>query len=62
MEMTLGVVRPKMVMDFGSKEMGSMLDEGGLSMDSPRTVMELLKVRIDGWTESFPCVCLHVIA
>ena len=62
MEMTLGVVRPKMVMDFGSKKVGSMLDEGGLSMDSPRTVMELLKVRIDGWTENFPCVCLHVIA
>ena len=47
-----------MAMDFGSKEVGSMLEEGGLSMDSPRTVMGLLKVRIDGWTENFPCVFL----
>ena len=29
MEMALGVVRPEMAMDFGSKEVGSMLDEGG---------------------------------
>ena len=58
MEMTLGVVRPEIAMDFGSKEVGSMIDEGGLSMDSPRTVMGLLKVRIDGWTENFPCVFL----
>ena len=58
MEMALGVVRPEMAMDFGSKEVRSMLDEGGLSMDSPRTIMELIKVRIDGWTENFPCVLL----
>ena len=69
MEMALSVVRPEMAMDFGSKEVGSMLDEGGggggggggdgeLSMDSPRTVMGLLKVRIYGWTEYFPCVLL----
>ena len=29
MEMDLSVVRPEMAMDFGSKEVGSMLDEGG---------------------------------
>ena len=56
--MALGVVRPEMAMDFGSKEVGSMLDKGGLSMDSPHTVMGLLKVQIDGWTENFPCVFL----
>ena len=58
MEMALGVVRPEMAMDFDSKEVGSMVDEEGLSMDSPRTVMGLLKVRIDGWTKNFPCVLL----
>ena len=29
MEMALGVVRPEMDMNSGSKEVGSMLDEGG---------------------------------
>ena len=58
MEMDLGVVRLEMAMDFGSKEVGSMLDEGGPSMDSPCTIMGLLKVRIDGWIENFPCVLL----
>ena len=38
MEKALGVVRPEMAMDFGSKEVGSMLDEGGLSMYCYRTV------------------------
>ena len=53
MEMALGVVRQEIAMDFGSKEVGSMLDEGELSMDSPRTIMGLLKVKIYGWTEKF---------
>ena len=53
MEMALGVVRQEIAMDFGSKEVGSMLDEGELSMDSPRTIMGLLKVKIYGWTENF---------
>ena len=38
----LGVVRPEMAIDFGSKEVEPMLDEG-LSMDSPRIVWGLLK-------------------
>ena len=33
----LGVVRPEMAMDFGSKEVEPRLMKG-LSMDSPRTV------------------------
>ena len=37
-----GVVRPEMVMHFGSKEVEPMFDEG-LSMDSPCTVLGLLK-------------------
>ena len=46
--MVLFVMRPEMAMDFGPNEVEPMLDEGGLSMDSPRTIMGLLKVRIDG--------------
>ena len=42
MKMVLSVMRAEMAMDFGSKEVEPMLDEG-LSMDSPRTVMGLLK-------------------
>ena len=57
-ENDFGCCEAGMTMNFGSKEVGSMLDEGGLSMDSPRTVMGLLKVRIDGWTENFPFVLL----
>ena len=42
MKMVLGVVKPEMAMDFGSKEVEPMLDEGAV-MDSPCTVMGLLK-------------------
>ena len=35
MEMALGVVRPEMAMDFGSKEVRSMLDEGGVVHGQP---------------------------
>ena len=38
----LSVVRPEMAIDFDSKEVEPMLDEG-VSMDSPRTVWGLLK-------------------
>ena len=59
--MVLGVIRPEMAMDFGSKEVEPMLDEG-LSMDSPHNVMGLLKVWIDGWTKNlsmcFACMLL----
>ena len=37
--MVLGVVKPKMIMDFGSKEVEPMLDVGAV----PRTVLGLLK-------------------
>ena len=48
--MVFDVVRPEMAMDFGSKEVESMLDEGGLSMDSPQTDLGLLKkIRIACW-------------
>ena len=38
----LGVMRPEMTIDFGSKEVELMLDEG-VSMDSPCAVWGLLK-------------------
>ena len=38
----LGVVRPEMAINFGSKEVEPMHDEG-LFMDSPRTIWGLLK-------------------
>ena len=34
MKMVLGVARPEMAVDFGSKEVELMFDEG-LSMDNP---------------------------
>ena len=37
----LGVVRPEMAIDFGSKEVEYLMR--GLSMDNPRTVWRLLK-------------------
>ena len=40
--MVLGVVRPKMATDFGSKEVEPMLMRG-LSMDSPQTVFGTVK-------------------
>ena len=49
MEMVLGVVRPEMAIDLGSKEMKPMIDEG-LSMGNPRTDLGLLKVvRVACW-------------
>ena len=52
MKMVLGVVRLEMAMGFSSKEVEPMLDEGGTSMDNPRTDLGLLKtVRISSWTK-----------
>ena len=42
MKMALGVVRPEMAMDLGSKDMEPMIDVG-LSMDSPHAVLGLLE-------------------
>ena len=44
--MVLGVVRPEMAMDFGSKEVEPMLMRG-LSMDSPPTVFGTVKNSLD---------------
>ena len=41
--MVLGVVRPEMAMDSGSKKWNRCLMRG-LSMESPRTVLGLLKI------------------
>ena len=40
--MVLGIVRPEMTMDFGSKEVELMLDEG-FSMGIPHTILGLLR-------------------
>ena len=62
--MVLDVVRPEMAMDFSSKEVEPMLDEGGLSMDNPRTDLGLLKtVWIAYWIKMvhvkfLACCCL----
>ena len=42
----LGVVRPKMAMDFGSKEVEPRLMRG-LSMDNPHTVFGTVKINPD---------------
>ena len=44
--MVLGVVRPEMATDFGSKEMEPML-MWGLSMDSPHIVFGTVKNSVD---------------
>ena len=42
----LGVVGPKMAMDFGSKEVEPRLMRG-MSMDSPRTIFGTVKISPD---------------
>ena len=51
--MVLGVVRSKMVMEFGSKEVESRLRRG-LSTDSPRTIFGTVKNSpgLLGWTKN----------
>ena len=44
--MVLGVVRPEMVTDFGSKEVEPMLMRG-LFMDNPHTVFGTIKNSLD---------------
>ena len=50
----LGVVRLEMAIDFGSKEVEPMLDEGALGT--------IKTVRVDDWTEIVHMCCLHNIA
>ena len=58
----LGVVRPEMAIDFGSKEVEPMRDEGSIH-GQPTYCLETVKtVRVDGWTEIVHVCCLHNIA
>ena len=58
----LGVVRAEMTIDFGSKEVESMLDKGA-GHGQPTYYLETVKtVRVDGWTEIVHVCCLHNIA
>ena len=60
MKFVLGVVRPKMAMDFGSKEVEPRLMRG-LFMDSPRTVFGDCEKQSGKlfWTETVHVCCLH---
>ena len=62
MKIVLGVMRSEMALDSGSKKWNRCLMRG-LSMDSPRTVLGLLKKFVLMVGLKFVHVfCLHVIA
>ena len=60
--MVLGVVRPKMAMDFGSKEVELMLDEGAVHGQPTYCLGTVKTVRVDGWTEIVHVCYSHNIA
>ena len=55
----LSVVRPEMAIDFGSKEVKPMHDEGGCPTYCLGTVKTVL---VEGWTEIVHVCYLHNIA
>ena len=57
-----GVVRPKMAIDFGSKEVEPMLDEGVVHEQPTYYLGTVKTVRVDGWTEIVYVCYLHNIA
>ena len=58
----LGVMRPEMAIDFDSKEVEPMLDEGAIH-GQPKYCLGIVKtVRVDGWTEIVHVCYLHNIA
>ena len=58
----LGVRRPKMAIDFGSKEVEPMLDEGAVHGQPTYCLGNVKTIRVDGWTEIVHVCCLHNIA
>ena len=58
----LGVVRPEMAIDFGSKEVEPMLDEGAVHGQLTYCLETVKTVRVDGWIEIVHVCCLHNIA
>ena len=51
--MVLGFVRPEMAIDFGSKEVEPMLDEGAVHGQPTYCLGTVKIVWVDGWTEIF---------
>ena len=58
----LGVVRPKMAIDFGFEEVEPMLDEEVVHGQPTYCLGTVKTVRIDGWTEIVHVYCLHNFA
>ena len=58
----LGVHRPEMAIDFGSKEVEPMLDEGAVYGQPTYCLGTVKTVRVDGWTEIVHVCYLHNIA
>ena len=58
----LGVVRPEMAFDFGSKEVELMLDEGAIHGQPTYCLGTVKIVQVDGWTEIVRVCYFHNIA
>ena len=58
----LGVVRPEMAIDFCSKEVELMHDEGAIHGQPTYCLGTVKIVWVDGWTEIVHVCCLHKIA
>ena len=58
----LGVVRPEMAIDFGSKEVEPMLDEGVVHGHPTYCLGTVKIVMVDDWTEIIHGSCLHNIS
>ena len=58
----LGVVRPEMAIDFGSKEAEPMLDEGAVHGQPTYSLGTVKTIWVDGWNEIVHVCCLHNIA
>ena len=59
--MVLGVVRPKMAMDFGSKEVEPMLDKGAVHGQPTYYYGTVKKFRLMFGMKVVHVFCLHVI-
>ena len=60
--MVLGVVRPEMAIDFGSKEVEPMLDKGVVHGQPTYCLGTVKIVQVDGWIEIVHVCYLHNIA
>ena len=60
--MVLSIVRLEMAIDFGSKEVEPMLDEGVVHGQPTYCLGTVKTVRVDSWTEIVHVCYLHNIA